>query len=116
VAPLLDLIETRPPVEIDLPGRYDPDRGLRVDGAGHPVVRAPGLGLGTQTRGGADRDDAPPAVTSLTGTVTKATSDREEPTSLLVTKTAGGRDTDDDRAIAASVLLGTVTFAGPDRD
>ncbi|HTB51117.1 MAG TPA: hypothetical protein VK701_09100 [Solirubrobacteraceae bacterium] len=116
MTPLIDLLETSPPVDLQLPGGYDPDRNLRVDGTGRPVVLVPGSGLGTQTRGGADRDDAPPTVTSLTGTVTKNTSDRDEMTSLLVTKTAGGRDTDDDRAIAASVLLGTVTFAGPDRD
>jgi hypothetical protein len=112
---LLDALETWP---VDHPqhslGRYDDSRGLRVDDDGQPVVDLDGSWLGTQTRGGADRDQAPATLVSL-GTVTKeAGTDSDYVPRLLVTKTGAGRD--DDREHPYAVLAGTRTLAGPDRD
>jgi len=115
VSPLIELLETTclgegPGVQ----GRYDERRGLRVDAGGRPVVEVLGPAMaGTETRGGVDRDEAAATIGSL-GTVTKQERDRDEPRGLLLTKTSGGRDTDDDRLERA--LLGTVTFSGPYRD
>lgn len=97
VSPLIDLLETsRLPEGPELRGLYDERRGLRVDATGCPVVETGGLTmLATETRGGADRDEA--AAAGWLGTVTKQERDRDDPRGLLITKTAGGRDTDDDR-------------------
>lgn len=113
MSPLIDLLETYSlPVEEVSAGRYDLQRCLRVDDLNRPIVEAAGSALSTQTRGGSDRDDGPAAHTL--GTITKQEADRDEPLSLVVTKTGGGRDTDE--PVALSALLGTTTFAGPDRD
>ncbi len=116
MAPLLDVIETGPPVDVTVPGRYDPRRGLRVDEQDRPVVTGAGRSLGTETRRGRDTDEAPLAPITALGTVTKAEGDRDDPAVLLTTRSAGGRDVDEDGANAPSALVGTVTFAGPDRD
>ena len=103
-------------MDVTVPGRYDPRRGLRVDEQDRPVVTGAASSLGTHTRGGRDTDDAPPAPISALGTVTKAEADRDHPAVLLSTRSAGGRDIDEDAASWPSALGGTVTFAGPDRD
>jgi hypothetical protein len=116
VSPLIDLLETSRLVrDQELPGRYDERHGVRVDDDGHAIVEFTGAtNGGTETRGGPDRDDGPPPLPYL-GTLTKQHgTDRDETLSLSLTKTAGGRDSDDDRLMG--VLLNTITFSGPDRD
>ena len=70
---------------------------------------------GTETRSGRDQDEVRTVSPSLE-TLTEAEGrDYDEPQGLLLTKTGGGRDTDDDRRFAG-VLLETITLSGPDRD
>jgi hypothetical protein len=97
-----DLLDLPP-----LPGRYDDERGLRVDAAGIPIAAA----LGMPTRAHSHRPGA-----GLLPTGTKAMSDRDDsPASegglMLTTKTSAGRDSDDDWA-----LFATITRGPPDRD
>ena len=111
---LIDLLErqTLSAAEPDLPGRYDERRGLRVDETGRPVVQSVDPSVAsTTTRGGADRDE--PSTASL-GTVTKSGADRDEHLASTLTKTAGGRDIDEDRF--GHLLLRTATFSGRDAD
>lgn len=100
---LIDVLETFPADEAnELPGQYDTARRLRVDASGCPVVeQLRSLGVGTETRGGKDRDDDSRSA-GLLDTITKGTADRDEPRSLILTKTGGGRDTDEPRSSAST--------------
>lgn len=97
-------------VELVLPGRYDRAAGLRVDEAGQPVALAATVAAGTLTKAMRDTDESLVAL----GPATRA--DRDRPLSadalpLGPRKTGGGRDVE-----SPTLLRGTVTFSGPDRD
>lgn len=97
---LIDLLEKVPADDEDPPpGRYDRQRGLRVDARGRPVVERQSLEVGTGTRGGRDQDDGVQlrSIDGL-GTVTKARRDFDHLLGFALTKTGGGRDTDDPRS------------------
>ena len=114
MTPLIDVLETSPARGCnDLEGTYDQLRSLRVDDRGQPVVERT-ASTGTETRGRRDQDETPAALSSLDTLTETDGRDHDEPEGMLVTKTAGGRDTDDDRF--AGVLLETITLSGPDRD
>jgi hypothetical protein len=100
--PLVDLLEAVPSSQDgEIPGVYDPERQLRVDKSGLAIVEQMGAPLvGTETRGGRDHDDDLRSARGL-DTITKQTADRDELRGLILTKTGGGRDTDDLRSPSA---------------
>jgi len=94
-----------------LPGQYAPERSLRVDVHGAPVVAArPLLHTRTETKAMQDVDaERRPATVA---TVTKADRDRDQ-TTAAITKLGGGRDSDEEPSMA---LLSGWTWGGRDRD
>jgi hypothetical protein len=102
-----------------IPGRYDEESDLRIDEQGRPViVEAPVRSTRTETkamRDPSDADEEPrPGLASLDTVTKEAGPDRDpDPRALLtITKTAGGKDVDEEPLAA----LGTHTRGGADRD
>lgn len=99
-----------PAIAIEVPGRYDAARCLRVDALGAPVVDQPGVaeaGTGTRAHPDPDRRFSGPLLAQRTtkadpdpprrraiGTGTKGGVDPERYTPLLTMKTSAGRDPD----------------------
>ena len=92
---------------LDVPGRYDEARSLRVDACGVPVVD----GSSSDTQGARDHGGAARrASAALVHKTTKAERDRPR-NGPIDAGTRGGRDRD-----AYALLLTTKTSAGRDKD
>jgi hypothetical protein len=108
-----------------LPGRYDEERGLRVDASGLAIAAALGMPtrsdrdrpddrarLATATKAQRDRpDDRVPLPTGRRAISDRTGSPAFERDLMLSTRTKASADSDDDW-----LLLGTVTWATSDRD